>query len=205
MQKTLIFTAMFFFGCTLCFAQENVIYLKDGQVMAEGTQGAELINYMKDKKYSKYKLKKWKVKEQSDPIQPDEKVSAKKSALLYSKKAWIANKKGTAQNVVIDYKANRAKEKLVFSPNEKIVFYKALSENAEDNIVYGYNFMNKNVFSLGKGDDINILTCPDKTDFVVLTKDSLRQNYYVYSLNGTQTNVFIGVPGREDIKRELCY
>ena len=88
-MKTILPFILIIFACGLCFAETTEVRLEDGNIVIEGPDGTKSLDYTKDIKYSNYRLKKWRVKEQSDPVSEALKVFKEKGAPTYSKKVWI--------------------------------------------------------------------------------------------------------------------
>ena len=150
------------------------------------------------------KLRKWNIESQSDNVSAAIDVYKKRSNPKYTKKAWIVNRRDGTKSVLVEYTTDKKNDTIVFSPDESFAYYLGLSANGES-IVYGVNLSSNQQFEIGYGSTFDTLTCPDKTNYVIVQDSSGKKIYHVYDALGTKINSINQIRGIESVNRYVCY
>jgi len=193
---------MVFFASN-CFSAETKAYLQNGSIMVENEDGIRSIDYSQSNKYQRYDLKKWRVREEGNPVQEALSVYNKKAAPLYKTKLWIIDKGNSGEKIFIEYSTTGNNNQVIFSPEEDIIFYLDVSLGGDQGI-YGLNLLTKDKFFVDYAEHFVLTTCNDQTTYLVIEKDG-GQVYYIYNLDGERINMIPiqGVGG--NIQERICY
>jgi len=189
-MKTLLFLFIFSFSC-LCFSQDKI-----GSANSDSS-----LNKGENKQ-----TKKWKVYQEDAFVNNALQVFKSKSAGRYDKKVWIADNQDGSKRVLLKYATSDSRETVVFSPDEDFAFYvgSSISGGTE---VYGINLLSGSEFTVGSGDDFNIVTCPEGKSYVVIKGNSDKPDYSIYTVKDQEADAinteYTG--SIDDIKKYVCY
>ena len=151
-----------------------------------------------------YDLQKWRIKEEkvvSDAID----VFKRKAQPIRSKRVWIYDKNGE-KNFLVEHTPSEKNPKVLFSDDENFAFFIGLSDIGQS-IIYGINLTTGNQYPIDTASHFDMITCPNnKKSYVIVNKrDSNRNTYFIYNLNGKQESSLMDAVTPENLKDKVCY
>ena len=149
-----------------------------------------------------YNLKQWVVEENTDSVQHALEVYKKKSESEYNKSIWITNRNTGQKHLIAQYAALNAGNKIVFSGDEKFMYYLGLAPGGQS-MIYGVDLMSDKRFSLDAGDNVSTVNCPNKKSYVVVQEGKDKSVYQVYTTSGKKAQTLTDVQP-VDIEKNLC-
>lgn len=148
-----------------------------------------------------YNLNRWKVEENTDPVNRALGVYKKRSESKYNKRVWITDKNNGQKRMIVQYTPRDVDDKIVFSSDENYMYYLGVTP-AGTSIVYGINLLSNQEFSVASGQNFNVLNCPDKTTYIVV-EDGQTKAYQVFSMTGERMQTLTNTQPI-DIEKSLC-
>jgi len=187
-------------------AEPNRAFLKNGQIRVQTNAEIRDLDYSQDKKYTpSFDLERWAVLEKSDPVQEALKVYEKKSRPLFTRRFWIIDKNDQTRKVVVEYTSHDRQQQIIFSPDEKYVYY-VKDPLDGPGLLTGVNLLTGKPFVITPAHSFFLSTCPDQKSYVVVKGVSSADGnrYMVYTQDGKLTNtvVYQGAPGT--ISQAIC-
>lgn len=169
-----------------------------------GLKGTYLINpdAGESTKPEVYNLKQWVVEENTDPVQHALEVYKKKSEPGYNKSIWITNRNTGQKHLIAQYAAANAGNTIVFSGDEKFMYYLGVAPGGQ-NMIYGVDLSSDKKFSFGAGNSFSTVNCPNKKSFVVIQEGKEKSVYQVYTTSGKKTQTLNDVQP-VDLEKNLC-
>jgi hypothetical protein len=150
-----------------------------------------------------YNLKQWVVEENTDPLRHALEVYKKKSESSYNKSIWITDRKTGKKHLIVQYAARSAGDKIVFSGDEKFLYYLGIAPGGQG-MIYGVDLLSDKKFSLGAGESVSTINCPNKVSYVVVQQGEGTSVYQVYTTAGKKTQTLTDIQNPADLEKNLC-
>ncbi len=150
-----------------------------------------------------YNLKRWVVEEHADPVKRALEVYKKKSQPRHTRRVWLTDRTDGKKRLVVEYAAHGSGGNILFSPDEYFMYYPGIALSGQ-NVIYGVNLLSNQRFSLGPGEDVSTVNCPDKKSYVVVQSNEQGAAYQVYTVAGKRMESFTDLKSPGDIEQNLC-